>query len=53
MILGMEKLKEINRRIADLWKGLKIDKVRRIFNIVIMRGWDYLIKLRDYKQVKK
>ena len=29
------KLKEINRRIADLWKGLEIEKVRNIEKIVI------------------
>ena len=32
---GSGKLKEINRRIADLWKGLGIEKVRRIEKIVI------------------
>ena len=31
----MGKLKEINRRIADLWKGLEIEKVRNIEKIVI------------------
>ena len=35
----MGKLKEINRRIADLWKGLEIEKVRRIEKIVIQEWW--------------